>query len=55
LILSLAMIFGTAAGALVYWATTSAPEAILGAGATTASAIVLFNKIISTTTNDIDD
>ncbi len=55
LILGLSLIFGAVAGALTYWATRSAPGAILGAGAATAGAIGLLNQIISSTVEDNAD
>ncbi|MEV7008668.1 hypothetical protein [Streptosporangium sp. NPDC051022] len=55
MILGLSLIFGAVAGALTYWATRSAPGAILGTGAATAGAIGLLNQIISGMPDDKDD
>jgi hypothetical protein len=52
LIFGLSLIVGAAAAVLTYWATESAAQAILGAGATTAGAIGLLDQIIGDTAND---
>jgi hypothetical protein len=45
-ILALALIAGTAASAMTYLVSTSAPAALLSGGAATGSALMLFDNII---------